>query len=94
MATVTLLHRRDAGRVPGSGVDGVAISVGFYTDTVPPATVHLSRELYRDATLEERAQSPELSVYPKDAAAAEAERALIRAYVDRARSAPMHTIEL
>lgn len=94
MPRVTILSRDPLVRAPTAVSATVEVSVGYQTTFLPPATVALPMDLYREATAEELAGQPRYKVVPKDDESALAEQLAIQQDFDRRRQSPPHSFEL
>lgn len=94
MTQITLWSRELAGGFPGTPTGLERVAVTYFTTAVPPRTVLLPLDFYREATDAELSANPRLQLYPKDQAAQDAELQAIRQDYDRAVAAAPPTFHL
>jgi len=94
MAQVTLWSRELAGAVVGSATGAERVAVTYSTAAIPPRSVLLPLESYREATGTERVANVRLRFYPIDAAAASVELKAIREDMDKVAASAPPTLEV
>jgi len=68
MPQISLLARDRAAGFPGEPAGQERIAVTYSTTTIPPRSVILPPDSYREATADELKVNPRLRFYPKDKA--------------------------
>ena len=78
MPRVTILSRGKLLQFPDPSRPVTVVAVTYQSELLPPRTVQLPDDLYRDATLEEGPSGSSIDVVPVDDAAQKAEDDAIR----------------
>ena len=94
MSQVTLWSRELAGAVVGSATGAGQVAVTYSTAAIPPRSVLLPLEYYREATGTERVANPRLRFYPISTDVAAAELKAIREDMDKVAASAPPTLEV